>query len=312
MPDKTLIVIVGPTAIGKTALSIAVAKQFNCPIISADSRQFFKELTTGTAKPSAEEMQKITHYFIHSHSISEHYNVGNYETEVISLLDHLYQTNEFVILVGGSGLYIDAICKGFDELPQADIGIRNQLKSLFEKKGIEGLQLLLKELDNTYYNQVDLKNSQRMCRALEVCLATGKPYSTLCEGKTKKRNFNIIKVGLTTSRELLYKNINKRVDEMMQNGLLNEVRSLQAYKHLNALQTVGYKELFDHLDSKTDLATAVDLIKRNTRRFAKRQLTWFRRDAAIKWFDPSQLTEILNYIKSENRIKRDGLEIDRP
>ncbi|MES2593257.1 MAG: tRNA (adenosine(37)-N6)-dimethylallyltransferase MiaA [Bacteroidota bacterium] len=296
MSKKNLIVIAGPTAIGKTALSIAIAKNYNCPVISADSRQFFKEMSIGTAKPTFEEMQGVPHYFVDSHTVTEDYNVGKYETEVISLLEKLFQTHDKVILVGGSGLYIDAVCKGFDELPEADAEVRTKINSLLETDGIEGLQNLLKELDIDYYNKVDLQNPQRLSRALEVCLTTGMPYSTLRKGTSKKRNFNCIKIGLNTSREVLYKQINQRVDTMMTLGLLNEVKSLQPYKNANALQTVGYKELFDVLENKIDLKTAVELIKQNTRRFAKRQLTWFRRDEEMKWFEPDQLNEIITYI----------------
>lgn len=299
MPHKSLIVLVGPTAIGKTAASIQIAKLFHCPIISADSRQFFKEMSIGTAKPSAEEMQDIPHYFIDSHSINDDYNVGKFETEVIALLDTLFKTNKTVVLVGGSGLYIDAICKGFDELPEADAEVRAKINSLLEEKGIEGLQSLLKELDPVYYSKVDLQNPQRMSRALEVCLTTGKPYSSLRKGAIKKRNFNIIKIGLNTDREVLYERINKRVDTMMQQGLLEEVKQLESHKHLNALQTVGYKELFDYLENKTDLNTAIDSIKQNTRKFAKRQLTWFRRDEEIKWFEPMEVEKILHYLKTK-------------
>ncbi len=299
MPNKSLIVLVGPTAIGKTAASIQIAKEFNCPIVSADSRQFFKEMTIGTAKPSAEEMQNAPHYFIDSHSIKDEFNVGKYENEAIALLDTLFKINKMVILVGGSGLYIDAICKGFDELPEADTEVRNKISLLLEEKGIKALQSLLKELDSVYYSKVDLQNPQRMSRALEVCLTTGKPYSTLRKGKIKKRNFNIIKIGLNTSREVLYERINKRVDEMMQAGLLEEVKYLLPQKHLNALQTVGYNELFDFLENKTDLNTAVESIKQNTRKFAKRQLTWFGRDSEIKWFEPNEKKEILSYINSK-------------
>ncbi len=299
MPNKSLIVLVGPTAIGKTAASIQIAKEFNCPIVSADSRQFFKEMTIGTAKPSAEEMQNAPHYFIDSHSIKDEFNVGKYENEAIALLNTLFKINKMVILVGGSGLYIDAICKGFDELPEADTEVRNKIGLLLEEKGIKALQSLLKELDSVYYSKVDLQNPQRISRALEVCLTTGKPYSTLRKGKIKKRNFNIIKIGLNTSREVLYEKINKRVDEMMQAGLLEEVKYLLPQKHLNALQTVGYNELFDFLENKTDLNTAVESIKQNTRKFAKRQLTWFRRDSEIKWFEPNEKKEILSYINSK-------------
>ena len=298
MSDKILIIIAGPTAIGKTALSIALAQHFSCPILSADSRQFFKEMTIGTAKPSSEEIKGVPHYFIDSHSITEHYNVGKYETEAITLLDQLFQTNEKIILVGGSGLYVDAICKGFDELPEADMEVRNEIGSLFEAEGIKGLQDLLRKLDPDYYNTVDLQNPQRISRALEVSLTAGVPYSTLRKGEKRQRNFITIKIGLNTSREVLYSRINKRVDEMMKNGLLEEVKSLVPYKHLNALQTVGYKELFDYLDNKTDLKTAIELLKQNTRRFAKRQLTWFRRDEEIKWFEPEELEEIIAYINT--------------
>ncbi|MGQ0827570.1 MAG: tRNA (adenosine(37)-N6)-dimethylallyltransferase MiaA [Bacteroidota bacterium] len=300
MPDKSLIVIVGPTAIGKTALSIALAKKFNTSVLSADSRQFFKEMSIGTAKPGAEEMQKIPHYFISSHSIADDYNVGKYETEAIALLEKLFQTNDLLILAGGSGLYIDAICKGFDELPEANTEVRNKINVLIKTEGIEGLQHLLKKLDPVYYTQTDLQNPQRLCRALEVCLTTGKPYSSLRKGKNKKRNFNLIKIGINTSRDILYDRINQRVDQMIKNGLVEEVKKLHPFKNKNALQTVGYKELFEYLENGTDLAVATELIKQNTRKFAKRQLTWFRRDNEIKWFEPDKLNEIIDHI---NRSK---------
>lgn len=295
---KSLIIIAGPTAIGKTAQSIAIAKQLNCPIISADSRQFFKEMSIGTAKPTQEEMQGVPHYFIDSHSITEEYNVGKFETDVLALLDKLFKTHKQVILVGGSGLYIDAVCKGFDKLPEAEPEIRNKINLLFEEKGIEGIQTLLHELDPAYYNKVDLNNRQRLSRALEVCITTGKPYSELRKGKSIKRNFNTIKIGLNITREALYARINQRVDTMMANGLLQEVRSLLPSKNLNALQTVGYQELFSYLEGETDLTTAVDLIKQNTRRFAKRQLTWFRKEEDMKWFEPNEVDNIMEYIKA--------------
>lgn len=300
MPNnKSLIIIAGPTAIGKTVLSIELAKHYQTVILSADSRQFFKEMTVGTAKPLKEEMQNISHFFIDSHSITEEYNVGKYETEAIALLEDLFQQHNTVILTGGSGLYIDAICKGFDALPEADSEVRTKIATLYATEGIAGLQNLLKELDEAYYNKVDLQNPQRISRALEVCLTTGLPYSSLRKGKKQNRNFNIIKIGLNINRELLYQRINKRVDEMVNNGLVKEVESLTAYKHLNALQTVGYKELFDYLDKKIDFKTAIELIKQNTRRFAKRQLTWFRRDEEIQWFEPQQTEKIINYIGSK-------------
>lgn len=297
MSKKTLLVIAGPTAVGKTALSIALAQHYQCPVISADSRQFFREMTIGTAKPQPEEMQDVPHYFINSHSITDDYNVGKYETEAIALIEQLFQQHNILILTGGSGLYINAVCKGFDVLPEANPEVRNKIDTLYKEKGIAALQAQLKQLDSDYYNQVDLQNPQRLSRAIEVCLTAGIPYSTLRKGKAASRNFNTIKIGLNTSRELLYERINKRVDDMMQQGLPDEVKSLLRYKHLNALQTVGYKELFDYFDSKTDLRTAVELIKQNTRRFAKRQLTWFNKDEEIKWFEPQQLKEIISYIE---------------
>lgn len=309
--NHTLVVIAGPTAIGKTALSIALAKHYSCPIISADSRQFFKEIHIGTAKPSIEEMQGVAHYFIGSHSIFDNYNVGKFEKEALEILGELFKKNDLVILVGGSGLYIDAICNGFDELPEADENVRKKINELMHKDGIQGLQQLLKQLDPVYFEQVDKQNPQRLSRALEVCLVSGKTYSGFRTETVKKRDFQSLKIGLTLPREVLYQRINNRVDQMMQDGLLNEVRHIQKHKHLNALQTVGYKELFDYLNTvgnadpsdTQQLSKAIELIKQNTRRFAKRQLTWFRRDEEMKWFEPHELTSILTYIE-ENRIKK--------
>lgn len=255
-------------------------------------------MSIGTAKPTAYEMQDVPHYFIDSRSITEEYNVGKFETEAIALLEELFKTNKQVILVGGSGLYNNAVCNGFDKLPEAKPEIRKKIYSLFEENGIEGLQTLLKKLDPNYYQKVDLNNRQRISRALEVCITTGKPYSDLRKGASIKRNFNIIKIGLNTSRETLYARINTRVEDMMENGLLNEVRSLLPHKNLNALQTVGYKELFDHLENKTDLTMAIEAIKQNTRRFAKRQLTWFRKEEDMKWFEPNEVEGIMEYIKA--------------
>lgn len=256
-------------------------------------------MSIGTAKPSQEEMQNVPHYFINSHSITDNYNVGKFESDAIRLLEQLFLKHDKVVIVGGSGLYIDAICKGFDELPEADETTRDIINKLLKTEGIEGLQKLLQQLDLEYYQQVDLNNPQRLSRAIEVCLSTGKTYSELRKGKASKRNFSIVKIGLNTSREVLYERINKRVDEMMKSGLLEEVKSLKEYKHLNALQTVGYKELFDYLDNKTDLNTAIEAIKQNTRRFAKRQLTWFRRDENLQWFEPHDLERILMYFKEQ-------------
>ncbi len=293
---KYLITIVGPTAIGKTALSIQLAKHFSTEIISADSRQFFKEISIGTAKPKDEEMQGVKHHFINSHSISEDYNVGKYEKDAIDLIENIFENKNTVIVVGGSGLYIDAICKGLDELPKANEEIRNKINNILKYEGIEGLQKLLKQLDESYYNQVDLQNPQRLSRAIEVCLSTGKTYSSLRKEKNKTRNFNIIKIGLEIERTELYSRINARVDEMITQGLLDEVKSVLSLKHLNALQTVGYKELFDYFENKTDLKTTIELIKQHTRNFAKRQLTWFKRDEEIKWFKPSETDKIIEHI----------------
>ncbi|HET6226482.1 MAG TPA: tRNA (adenosine(37)-N6)-dimethylallyltransferase MiaA [Bacteroidia bacterium] len=312
--NHTLLVIAGPTAIGKTSLSITLARHYSCPIISADSRQFFKELSIGTAKPSIDEMQGVRHYFIDSHAISDNYNVGKFEKDALELLEELFKNHELVIMVGGSGLYIDAVCNGFDELPEADPAVRSKINALMETEGITGLQQLLQKLDPVYYDQVDKQNPQRLSRALEVCLISGKRYSDFRKETAKKRNFNIIKIGLTAPREVLYQRINDRVDQMMKDGLLAEVKRVENHKHLNALQTVGYKELFDYLSAVNAsidhpethlklLAKAVELIKQNTRRFAKRQLTWFRRDEQMKWFDPTETTSILTYIE-ENRIRK--------
>ena len=297
MPPKTLIVIAGPTAIGKTSLSILLARQLNCAVLSADSRQFYKEMSIGTAVPTAEEMKDVPHYFIHSHSITDDYNVGKYETDAILLLDKLFLNDDVAVLVGGSGLYIDAICKGFDSLPEADENTRYLLKQIYQTEGMEGLASLLKQKDEAYYHQVDLQNPHRVMRALEVCMVSGKPYSELRAGLTKQRNFNIIKIALNTDRDKLYSRINTRVDQMMKNGFLEEVKQLINFRHLNSLQTVGYKELFDYLDSKTDLNTAVELIKQNTRRYAKRQLTWFRRYTDFTWFEPHEVTRIADFLK---------------
>jgi len=299
MLSRNLIIIAGPTAIGKTSLSIEIAKIYNCPILSADSRQFYKEMDIGTSKPTNIEMEGVPHYFINSRSVTDEYNVGKYEKDAINLIETLFQTNSCIILVGGSGLFINAICCGFDELPQANEEIRNEINLLFTRQGIEGLQQALKKHDINYYLKVDLNNIRRISRALEVCLLTGKTYTELRKGEIKNRNFNIIKIGLNALRPVLYSRINQRVDQMMLDGLLNEVKSLQKFKHLNALQTVGYKELFNYLEGNADFKSTIELIKRNTRRYAKRQLTWFLKDKEIEWFETYQLPEILTYINKQ-------------
>lgn len=256
-------------------------------------------MSIGTAKPTAEEMDGVKHYFIDSLSITDSYNVGKYETEVITLLEELFKKHEQVIIVGGSGLYINAICNGIDNLPEADTATRKKVENILKTEGIASLQKLLKSLDPTYYEKVDKNNPQRLSRAVEVCLSTGKTYSSLRTGTKIKRNFNIIKIGLNSARDLLYERINARVDIMMQNGLLNEVEALLPNKHLNALQTVGYKELFSYLEKEIDLETAVGLIKQNTRRFAKRQLTWFRKDEDIEWFQTDEVEAIVKNINNK-------------
>lgn len=293
---KNLIIIAGPTAVGKTALSIELAKFYNCPVISADSRQFYKEMSIGTAKPTAEEIQDVPHYFINNISIHDVYNVGQFEREAIELIESLFKTNEYLILVGGSGLYINAILNGVDEFEEIPAYIREQLIKDYEEKGITHLQEELKLKDEVYYNQVDLNNPQRIMRALEVCIHTQKPYSSFRTKEKKQRLFNTINILINTEREVLYARINKRVDIMMQNGLLEEVKGLYPFKHLNALNTVGYKELFDFIDGKYSLEDAVNLIKQNSRRYAKRQLTWFNHQGEFETFEPTELEKIKAYL----------------
>lgn len=286
---KTLIVITGPTAVGKTTIAIELAKQFKAEIISADSRQFYREMNIGTAKPTAEELIQAKHHFINSHSITENFSVGDFEKQGLALLDNIFHTHNTVILVGGSGLYIKAICEGFDDLPSVTSQIRDKLNLELSNKGIAYLQEKLKLVDPVYYAQVDLNNPQRLIRALEVAETTGKPFSSYRKATINQRPFQVIKIGLTLPREILYQRINQRVDDMVENGLVDEARSLLPYRHLNALNTVGYSELFDYFDGKNDLDTAIALIKQNTRRFAKRQLTWFRKDKDIKWMDAAAI-----------------------
>ena len=293
---KKLIVIAGPTAVGKTAAAIKLAQQLKTEIISADSRQFYREMTIGTAKPDNDELAQAKHHFIDSHSITENFTVGDFEKEALQLLNELFRTHDRIIMVGGSGLFIQAVTQGFDDLPTADPGIRQRLNQELAEKGILHLQTRLKEVDPEYYDQVDLNNPQRLIRALEVFEATSIQFSSYRKATVNTRRFESIKIVLNLPRDVLYDRINKRVDIMVEQGLIEEVRSLMPYRHLNALNTVGYSELFDYLDDKTDLNTAINLIKQNTRRFAKRQLTWFRKDKDIKWMmadDPNLIDEII-------------------
>lgn len=296
--NKTLIVVAGPTAVGKTAAAIKLARYFNTVVVSADSRQFFSEMSIGTAKPDTEELAAAKHYFINSHSISESFSVGDYEKQGLTLLDELFKIHDKVILAGGSGLYIKAICEGFDDLPVADPAVREKLNLELEEKGITTLQEKLKQVDLNYYNEVDLNNPQRIIRALEVFETSGKPFSSYRNATINKRPFNIIKLALDMPREKLYARINMRVDQMVKQGLVDEVSALLPYRELNALNTVGYSELFDHFDGKISLDEALAMIKQNTRRFSKRQLTWFRKDKDFIWFDADALNVTDQMIKT--------------
>ena len=282
---KTLITIVGPTAIGKTSLSILIASYFNTEIISCDSRQFYKEMTIGTAVPEKEELAVVPHHFIQNRSIFEDYNVGAYERDALNVLDTLFKKHNTVVMVGGSGLYVKSVLEGLDDFPKIDPSIRLELKHVLETEGIIPLQDQLKKLDVTTYNTIDIENPQRVIRALEICIGTNLPYSSYTGKLKKKRKFNSIVIGLNGEREKIYERINRRVDLMLEKGLLDEAQKLFPNKELNALQTVGYKELFSFFEEKVTKDEAIQEIKKNTRRFAKRQLTWFNKDASIYWFD---------------------------
>jgi len=296
---KTLIVILGPTGVGKTKTAIEVARFFRTEIISADSRQVYKELSIGTAVPSVSELEQARHHFIHAFSIRDYYNASRFETDVLNLLEELFQQKSMVLMVGGSMLYLDAVCKGIDDLPTVDIALRESLIRYLETEGLENMRLRLKKLDPDYYRQADLKNPKRILHALEICLMTGKPYSSLRSNTVKKRPFRIIKAGLNCSREALYDRINKRVDKMVEDGLIEEARKVYPLKHLNALNTVGYKELFAHFDGKITRDEAIQQIKNNTRKYARKQLTWFRKDKSVRWFEPGEENKVIHYIKSE-------------
>jgi len=296
--NKYLISIVGPTAIGKTSLSIKLANYFNTEIVSADSRQFFKEMSIGTAAPTEEELAAAPHHFIHHKSITEDYNVGAFEKEALTKIKELHQKYDIVIMVGGSGLYVDAVTKGLDYFPDVDPKIREQLNKTLENEGLEVLQLQLKTLDEIAYKTIAIDNPHRVIRALEICIGTNQPYSSFLNKEKNKRPFKTITVGLTADRDIIYDRINQRVDIMVENGLIEEVKSLTEYKNLNALNTVGYKEIFNYLDESWTVDFAISEIKKNSRRFAKRQLTWFKRNNETLWFD--YLTPLEKIIKSIN------------
>ncbi len=297
--NKFLIVLIGPTGIGKSKLAIKLAQHLQTEIISSDSRQIFRELSIGTAVPGQKELKTIPHHFIHSHSIHDYYNASKFEIEALNKIDELFNAHSSVVMTGGSMLYIDAVCKGIDDLPTVDPKLRKELIEDFEKNGIEHLRLQLKKLDPVYYEQVDLKNPKRLLHALEICLMTGKPYSSFRTENIKERPFKIIKIGLNMDREKLYDRINNRVDQMIVEGLEEEARKVYEHRTLNSLNTVGYKELFAYFDGETTFEKAIELIKRNTRHYARKQLTWFRKDQEIKWFQPEQEKEIIEWLSTE-------------
>ena len=294
---QTLVVLAGPTAVGKTSCGIEVASHFGTEIISADSRQIYRETTIGTAVPSPGELALVKHHFIQTTSIEEPYNASIYETQVVARLEQLFKVHDLVLMVGGSGLYIDAVCEGIDDLPQTDPRLREELLERFKKEGLESLTRELKSLDPVSYGKVDLKNPMRVLKALEVSIQTGKPYSTFLSATKKERPFDILRIALDMERETLYSRINRRVELMMEAGLLEEVRQLQHLKGYSAMKTVGYRELFRVLDGELSLDEGVDLIKRNTRKFARKQLTWFRKENRYQWFTPAKCNEIIGWIE---------------
>jgi len=293
---NNLIVITGPTAVGKTALTLEIAQHYGIPVINADSRQIYKELKIGTASPTAEQLNQARHYFVATKSIQEYYNASMYEQEVLSLLHVLFNHSPIQLMSGGSMMYIDAVCNGIDDIPTVREDIREEMKRRYQEEGLESLCEDLKRLDPEHYEVVDRQNYRRVIHALEVCYQTGKTYTSFRTQTKKKRPFQIIKIGLNRERNELYNRINQRVDAMMENGLVDEAKSVYQYKEVNALNTVGYKEIFDYMDGRWSLDEAIERIKGNTRRYARKQLTWYKRDERVRWFHPSQKLEILNYI----------------
>jgi tRNA dimethylallyltransferase len=294
-----LLVLLGPTGVGKTNISLQLAEFLGCPIVSSDSRQFYKELKIGTAAPTEAQLSRVKHYFIGSHSIHDEYNAGQYELDTIQLLDELFKVHPVVMLVGGSMMYIDAVCNGMDDIPTVDAEIRRFWQQQFSDFGLEFIQDRLKQLDPVHYGQVDLLNPKRIIHALEICSMTGKPYSSFRTGLKKERSFEVLKIGLNRLRPELYDRINLRVDEMMADGLLEEAKQFYQFRHLNTLNTVGYKELYEYLDSIWTLDFAVNMIKQDSRRYAKRQLTWFSRDKEVTWFHPENEQQIMEFIQQK-------------
>lgn len=295
---KNLIVLIGPTAVGKTELSISIAEMLNSPIISADSRQMYKGMAIGTAAPTTEQRKRVKHYFVENLKLDDYYSASEYEKECLKLISELFETHDTLLLTGGSMMYIDAVCKGIDDMPTVSDDIRNELKCRLSNEGLEALSNELRLVDKAYYDKIDRHDTKRTLHALEIYYMTGRPYSSFHTQKGKKRDFNIIKIGLQRSREELYERINQRVDIMMKDGFLNEAKNLISHRDLNSLNTVGYKELFAYLDGDWTLEMAVEKIKRNTRIYSKKQMTWFRRDNSIIWFNAEEKNNILSYINN--------------
>jgi tRNA dimethylallyltransferase len=303
---KHLVIIAGPTAVGKTAVAVKVAQSVNTEIISCDSRQMYREMSIGTAVPSPEELKAVRHHFIQTLSIYDYYNASIFEQQALDVLRALFDEKDVVVMTGGSGLYSKAVKTGIDDIPTIDPGLRKELIELHKQKGLEEIRQKLKELDPDYYSQVDLNNPKRILKALEISLMTGKPYSSFLTGKKKERDFTIITIGLDRERKELYGRINSRVDQMVQQGLLSEARSLydkSGKKNINALNTVGYRELFDHFDGKAGKDEAIEQIKSNTRKYARKQLTWLRKDEDTRWFHPAKVDEIIQYINEQTGKK---------
>lgn len=296
---NTLVVVLGPTGIGKSNISLQLARHFTTEIISADSRQFYRELAIGTAIPSTDELDEIPHHFIQSKSVTDYYNVSDFENEALQVIEQLFEKANPVILAGGSMMYVDTICKGIDDIPTVDPDIRADVVRWFEENGLDALKKRLLEVDPDYYRIVDLNNSKRLLHAVEIHQMTGQPYSSFRKNTVKERPFHIIKIGLNQDRKILYERINKRVIQMMEAGLLEEVKTVYQYRKMNSLNTVGYKELFSFMDGDYTLEEAIDLIQRNTRKYARKQLTWFRRDPEITWFEPEQIQDIISHIEQK-------------